>query len=71
MKFIDGYKRVIAIKECSCGNESVGSMWLETKSFTPETPLRAIVEWAQEHHICDGKLCLTIDGERSDENNNL
>jgi hypothetical protein len=57
-QYLKDYKRVIAIKERSAGNESVGSMWLETKSFDKETPISKIVKWAD---TSDGKLIITID----------
>lgn len=38
--------KVVAIKEQSAGNERVGSMWLTTKIFEPETPLIEVLAWA-------------------------
>jgi hypothetical protein len=66
-QYFKDYKRVIAIKERSAGNESVGSMWLETKSFDKETPISKIVEWADS---CDGKLIVTIDEDSLIEDSN-
>jgi len=52
------YSVVIAIQEKSAGNSEVGDMWLETKSFPDNTPVREIMEWAQS---CSGKLTITWD----------
>jgi len=52
------FKTVIATKEKSAGNESVGSMWNETKSFDITTPILEIMEWGAD---ADGKLILTYD----------
>lgn len=65
MKYIKIYKRIIATKEMAAGNESVGSMWNETKTFSPETPIKDIVEWAYD---CHGKLIITIDESEADDN---
>jgi hypothetical protein len=51
--------RIIAIKEMSAGNESVGDMWLETASFDIQTKVLEILEWAKD---CKGKLIITYDG---------
>lgn len=58
MKHFDQYTNIIAIKENSAGNDSVGDMWVETKSFNKETPISHILEWAKN---CSGKLIITID----------
>ena len=60
MKHFEKYKKVIAIKEQSAGNESVGDMWLETKSFSKDTPIHEIISWASG---ASGKLIITIDQE--------
>ena len=52
------YSNIVAIKEMSAGNESVGSMWIETRTFIDTTPIREIMEWADN---CDGKLIITWD----------
>lgn len=61
MKFYDDYKEVIAIKENSAGNDSVGDMWIETKAFNKETKIEDIIEWAK--NCCSGKLIITINEE--------
>ncbi|MCK5605309.1 hypothetical protein KAR91_25680 [Candidatus Pacearchaeota archaeon] len=58
MRHYKNYKRVIATQEKSAGNESVGDMWIETKSFAKETPIHEIIEWAKN---ANGKLIITID----------
>lgn len=55
---VKNYGRVVAIKEMSAGNESVGSMWNETKTFDKDVPIGTIIEWAKG---CSGKLIITID----------
>ena len=52
------YTRIVAMKEKVEGNESVGTMWTETKVFTKYTRINNIIEWAAD---CDGKLTITID----------
>lgn len=49
---------IVAIKERSAGNESVGDMWLETKIFEPTTPASEIVKWGNGLSM-SGKLILT------------
>lgn len=58
MKTFKTYERVIATTGHSAGNESVGNMWIQTKSFNKDTPISEIVEWAKG---CNGKLIITID----------
>lgn len=58
MRNFDEYEKVIAVKQMSAGNETVGDMWVETKSFDAETPIKEIVNWARN---CRGKLIITID----------
>lgn len=53
--------KVIAIQERCSGNASVGSMWLETKSFNAETPIADIVNWAEKVGGGEGKLIITVD----------
>jgi hypothetical protein len=36
----------IAILDMSCGNESVGEMWQEAKTFTSDTRISDIMAWA-------------------------
>jgi len=55
------YKRVIAMAEKSQGNEKVGDMWIEAKSFDKQTPIDDIVTWAALRAGVTGKLIITID----------
>jgi len=55
-----GCERAIAIAEMSAGNETIGSAWLETKSFDKNTPISEILLWA--HNIgVTGKVVITLD----------
>ena len=38
--------KIVAIKDMSAGNESVGEMWQETKIFDGDTPLKDVMAWA-------------------------
>lgn len=37
--------KIVAIKDMSAGNESVGEMWKETKIFEPTDQLADVVKW--------------------------
>lgn len=58
MEHFEDYQRIIAHSERSAGNESVGDMWVETRSFDKGTPVSEIIEWGKG---TGGKLHLTID----------
>lgn len=58
MKHFKEYKNIIAVSEMSAGNESVGDMWIETKSFSKDTPIGDVVEWAKK---TGGRLTISID----------
>lgn len=63
------YSCIVAIGECSSGNESVGNMWVVSQTFDAATPIETIMKWAWENHV-SGKLTLTIDqssGIKKDE----
>jgi len=47
---------VIIVKEESAGNDTVGSMWLEAKSFPLSATLAEVLEWKSARH---GKLIIT------------
>lgn len=49
---------VIAVKERATGNESVGTEWVETKSFPKGTSVEKILEWAGEYK---GRLMISWD----------
>ncbi len=59
MKFVKYYEAVIATIEKSCGNETVGDMWVETRIFPKETQVLEVIAWAEERD-CNGKLIITI-----------
>lgn len=42
--------RVIAILDKSTGNETVGEMWKETRSFDADTPVIEILKWATGYY---------------------
>lgn len=60
MRFIDGYKNVIATIERSGGNERVGDMWTQTRSFPKTESMDLVIAWARDNG-CSGKLILTVD----------
>jgi len=37
--------KIIAIKDMSAGNESVGEMWQEAKIFDGEEPIKNVMQW--------------------------
>ncbi len=49
---------VIAVKERASGNESVGTEWVETKSFPKDTPIEKILAWAGDYK---GRLMISWD----------
>ncbi len=63
MKTFKNYKRVIATKEMSAGNDTVGDMWNETKSFAKHVSVSRIIEWGK----CGGKLTITIDEDGAED----
>jgi len=55
--------KVVIIAEKSCGNESVGSMWFDTKIFESTATLYDVLVWAEKHGV-DGKLIITVPDTR-------
>lgn len=53
-------KQVVAIKDMSAGNESVGEMWQETKIFSLDTPVSEIIDWAMVNGSLRKRLTLTV-----------
>ena len=49
---------IVAVKERSAGNDSVGDMWLETKVFADDTPISTVWAWGESLQHC-GRLMLT------------
>lgn len=45
---------IVAIRDMSAGNESIGEMWQETKIFDGSTPVIEIVKWAAGY-VADDK----------------
>jgi len=39
--------KIVAIKDMSAGNETIGEMWQETKVFDGGQPISDIIEWAK------------------------
>lgn len=60
MRFYKNYTKVVAIIEKAAGNESIGDMWFEARTFPKEAPIEDIVKWA-ENKDCSGKLIIAID----------
>ena len=56
----DNPKKFVLVQECSDGNDSVGSEWLETKIFSGNVSLEEVHNWAKSLHGCGGKLILTL-----------
>lgn len=51
---------VVAIQECSAGNEVAGSDWVETKIFTDGVSVGEVIKWSQSvGGSCKGKLFLS------------
>jgi hypothetical protein len=60
-------ENVVAIKDMSAGNESVGEMWQETKIFNKGEPIMNILKWAFPNAEMDGcsrkRVTITIPEE--------
>lgn len=50
--------KIIAVKERSAGNDTVGDQWIETKSFDLDTPLEKVLLWAGDYK---GRLMISYD----------
>jgi len=62
--------KIVAIKEMSTGNETVGDMWKETKIFDESSTVKEVIEWATYPRK---NVILTVaeesaDPERSEDN---
>jgi len=53
------YSTVIATIERSAGNESVGDMWTESRTYPLDATLKQVLDWAAID--CSGRLTLTMD----------
>ena len=49
----------IVVQECSTGNEQVGDMWLETRTFSPTATLAEVWAWRNKLAGNGGKLIVT------------
>lgn len=58
--------RFVVIVEKSTGNESVGSMWMETKTFGEKATLREVADWALGIGV-SGKIILIPDHSAVEE----
>lgn len=38
--------KIVAIKDMSAGNDTVGEMWQETKIFDGDAPIKDVLQWA-------------------------
>jgi len=56
--------KIVAIKDEVDGNESVGTMWQETKIFDSDTPIIEVMKWSASHRR---KIVLTIPDDSRDE----
>jgi hypothetical protein len=49
-------ERIIAMLNRAEGNESIGEMWIETRSFPSDTPVSEIVAWARSKREFGGNI---------------
>ena len=56
--------KIVAIKDEVDGNESVGTMWQETKIFDSDTPLIEVMKWAGSYRR---RIVLTIPEDSLEE----
>ena len=57
-------RQIVAMQECVDGNESVGSMWVETKTFLPQQTLAEVIEWSDRLRVRGGKLIIREESDR-------
>ncbi len=52
----------IAIRDMAAGNESVGTMWQETKIFPENATIEEVMNWAmeKENHKAQSRLRVTL-----------
>lgn len=53
--------RIVAMQECANGNETIGTFWIATGVFEPETPLSEVIAWAKSCPHSDGRLIIRED----------
>ncbi len=56
--------KIVAIKDEVDGNDSVGTMWQETKIFDSDTPLIEVMKWAGSYRR---RIVLTIPEDSLEE----
>lgn len=56
--------KIVAIKDEADGNDSVGTMWQESKIFDSDTPLIEVMKWVGSYRR---KVVLTIPDNSLDE----
>jgi len=50
---------VVAMVECSAGNDSVGTMWIQTRVFNTSEPIANVMRWVETlSSHCIGKVIL-------------
>ena len=55
--------KIVAVKEKSAGNETIGDMWLETKIFDEKISVGDIIRWSQDGRMDSrngGRLIITV-----------
>lgn len=62
--------KVVAMLERAEGNESIGTAWIETATFSPDAPVKEVLAWAMRtaaahDGIIRGKLMLSYPDEQS------
>jgi len=55
--------KIVAIKDMSIGNDSVGEMWKETKIFEPTDTLEKVILWAGDGKLPIKKNCVITSAE--------
>ena len=53
------YTTVVATVERSAGNDQVGDMWTESRTYPLDAPLSLVLDWAAIR--CTGRLTLVMD----------
>ena len=54
--------KIVAVKECSAGNTSVGNEWLETCIFDEDATIKDVLKWANGTSLSTkgSRLMITI-----------
>lgn len=51
----------VVLQECSAGNETVGTAWVEVATFPPLTTLADVWRWAADHGAPTGRTMIRPD----------